>query len=565
MNQNQHTQQDDNRNRPVLVGEEAYKMFEDILHSRQEMEHGSHFPYGIGQTGYFRNTDSKDEEVYTAFDNTDGDCWVEDFKTADGARDYCSGVLDADEIHEREAILDEIRDFAASYAKQPKTDVFLPVNVSIGEKNSSDGIILSPLYKTLRAAYIETLNTGRGGSFEIVRVKDLSKLSKEQLGHLLYELGEKKEKSLLVPAYLDDINEYDEEQEEEMGEYFGVTFDKPYDEEQQSVADKYQYETCHQDTNQFVFSGYDDAIRYAVENSKVLSHRGNFYREANNDGITWHVTVEAETGHHQALRQLSEQHYGKAKTSNVGTPLVMALFDKLKDAREFRDDAKKFLENQVQKEEPSVNDGYVDTIIIYDVGVDMDKLPSYVRGHFDERGEYEAEMSFHDGYAFDLKNPEEPKEERLALYYPTIKEVKDDPDMQDNIYDYTLREWSEGSDQEKIYDAASLIAVAGYGEVSDIRCPKERYDAALEAVRERTKSPVAKAFSPGQCAVIQLAAACNGEFLEKGNPKAFYEQLHAEACKDLKVPDKWKQDSLEELSDLSEGKTWAQSLGRGIV
>ena len=560
MNQNQHTQQDDYRNRPILVGEEAYKMFEDILHSRQEMEHGSHFPYGIGQTGYFRNTDSKDEEVYTAFDNTDGDCWVEDFKTADGARDYCKGELDAVEIHERESFLDEVRDFISSYAKQPETEVLLPVNINIGEKNPSDGIIFSPLYQTLRAAYSETLNTGRGGSFEIVRVKDLSKLSKAQLGHLLYALSDKKEKNLLVPAYLDDINDFDEEQEEETGEYFGVTFDKPYDEEQQAVADKYEYETCHQDTNQFVFSGYDDAIRYAVENSKVLSHRGSFYREANNDGITWHVTVEAGKGHHQALRQLAEQHDGKVKLSTIGTPLVMALFDKLKDAREYRDAAREFLASQVQKAESSVNDEYVETIILTEDCFEAEHIPPYVRSEFAESNEFEADMSFHDGYAFDLKDPEEPGSERLALYYPTIQEVQDDPDMQDDIYDYTLREWSEGSDQEKMFDTALR-----YGEASCIKCPKERYDAALEAIMERTKSSVAKAFSPGQCAVIQLAAACNGEFLDKGNPKSFYEQLHTEACKDLKVPEKWKQDSLEELRDLSEGKTWAQSMGRGIV
>ena len=178
---------------------------------------------------------------------------------------------------------------------------------------------------------------------------------------------------------------------------------------------------------------------------------------------------------------------------------------------------------------------------------------------FDENGECNMEMCFSDGFAFDeyeqLSNIH-----RTGLYYPTLKDLAADPEKQQAIAARLGKDWDECSEIEKVYGSAVV-----FGKASRIECPKERYDAALEAVRERTQSQTAKAFTREQVDTITLAAACNGEFLDKGNPKPFYEQLHTEALKDLKVPEKWKQDSLQELKDLSEGKTWSQSQGRGIV
>lgn len=178
---------------------------------------------------------------------------------------------------------------------------------------------------------------------------------------------------------------------------------------------------------------------------------------------------------------------------------------------------------------------------------------------FDQRGECKQKMLFLDGYAFD-EFVSLGKQHRTGLYYPTIEEIEADPDKQQAVAARLGKDWNECTEFEKAYGSAVV-----FGKASRIECPKERYDAAVEAVRERTQSQTARAFTLEQVETINLASSCNGEMYDDGNLKAFYEQLHAEAVKDLKVPDKWKQDSLQELKDLSEGKTRGQFQGRGIV
>ena len=552
MDKNQNTNQHESRT--ILVGEEASKMLHDILIRQQSQGEGFYYPFGIGQTGYYRDVNSNEEVVYTAFDNTSGDCWVEDFKTIEGAIDYCKGELDTDEIYAREAVHEQIRSFADSYVNGNHTsEVFIAVKGNVGEDKPSVGLLYSPKFSTLRAVYPHTVHLEDGSTQDTYLVKDLGGLDKTQLEKMLSALDGLKRTDRVFPAY------FSHEGDSYHGEFFiGVRFDRPYDEEQQAVGDRFACETYHQPVNMCVLPDFDAAVGYAKENSRVLSYRGDFYREENSAGITWHVTVEAETGYHQALRQLAEQYHGEADISTVGTPLVMARFKTPVYASAYLDAADRFLESHALAEESSVKDGYVEEILLNEDACEAEKLPPYVQGQFDEDGEYEVDMSFHDGYAFDLMDPEEPREQRLALYYPTMQEVEDDPDMQQDIYDYTLRDWIQGCDDEKKFDTALRFGVA-----SRIECPKHRYDAAVEAVIERTKSSYAKAFSPGQCAAIQLAAACNGEYLPYGNPKAFFEQLHTEACKDLKVPDAWKQDSLQELRELADGHVRSQGLGIG--
>ena len=552
MDKNQNTSQKESRT--ILVGEQASVMLHNILMHQQRQGDVFHYPYGIGQTGYYRDVNSNEEVVYTAFDNSSGDCWVEDFKTVEGARDYCKGELDTDEIHEREAVYEQIRSFADSYVNGHHTsEVFLAVKGYVGEDQPSVGILYSPKFNYLRAVYPHTVHSEDGSTQDTYIVKDMGGLDKEQLERILSVLESSKRVEKVFPAY------FSHEEDRFHGEFFiGVKFDRPYDEEQQAVGDRFACETYHSQVNQCVLPDFDAAIGYATENSRILSRRGDFYRKESNDGTTWHITVEAEPGYHQALRQLAKQYHGEADMTTVGTPLVMAYFMSPVFASAFRDAAKEFLESHGLAVEPSADDGYVEEILLNEDACEADNLPPYVQGQFDEYGEYQVDMSFHDGYAFDLMDPEEPKSERLAMYYPTMQEVEDDPDMQQAIYHYTLRDWIQGCDNEKMFDTALRFGVA-----SCIKCPKERYDAAVEAVMERTKSSVAKAFSPGQCAAIQLAAACNGEYLPYGNPKAFFEQLHVEACKDLKVPDAWKQDSLQELRELADGHVRNLNIGLG--
>ena len=117
----------------------------------------------------------------------------------------------------------------------------------------------------------------------------------------------------------------------------------------------------------------------------------------------------------------------------------------------------------------------------------------------------------------------------------------------------------EGADEPLEFDALwpeDMNVILGY-----YKDTVKRFTEAVDAVRERTASQSAKAFTPEQRATIELAGHLGKS---GGGVAAVYEQLHKEATKDLDVPEKWKQDSLEELKDLAEGKTRSQGQGRGI-
>ena len=206
----------------------------------------------------------------------------------------------------------------------------------------------------------------------------------------------------------------------------------------------------------------------------------------------------------------------------------------------------------------------VDTIILTEKSFEALKgefgqwhpLPPYVA--FDDNGEFQIEMEFHDGYARDLNPHGLGMYDRTALYYPTVKEIEGDKDKQNAISHYTGRVWSEGSYQDKIFDIALK-----YGEASRLHCPKYRYDDAVKAVVERTVDKTARAFTPEQRERILLAAACNGEPEYSGSfREVFYEQLHAAARREMwGINNHWIQDSLDELKDLSNGKVRDEGVG----
>ncbi len=183
--------------------------------------------------------------------------------------------------------------------------------------------------------------------------------------------------------------------------------------------------------------------------------------------------------------------------------------------------------------------------------------PPYVE--FDESGEMNIAMQFYDGYAFDTNLHELGVHDRIALYYPTVDEVAKRPDLQEAIDAYTGRRWAEGSRQEQIYDIALK-----YGEASRVHCPQERFDAAVMAIVERAADPSAKAFTPEQRGMIQLAAGCNGEFFfTPGSMReTFYDSLFAHAQQQMqRVPIAWANDAHQELKELANDQVRNQGLG----
>lgn len=67
-----------------LVGEEAKRICEEILdHFYVDQTYGIH----VGEKGYFKDytITGKKKEIIVAFDNTTGDCWIEQFESVSSA------------------------------------------------------------------------------------------------------------------------------------------------------------------------------------------------------------------------------------------------------------------------------------------------------------------------------------------------------------------------------------------------------------------------------------------------------------------------------------------------
>ena len=98
---------------------------------------------------------------------------------------------------------------------------------------------------------------------------------------------------------------------------------------------------------------------------------------------------------------------------------------------------------------------FLDTIVLNEDSLDIKDVGDV---KFDEYGELEVEMAFSDGYAEEL-----PALDNLSSYddryhfamtYPTVAEVENDPNMQDEITRYTGRNWDESTFLGKVYDIA---------------------------------------------------------------------------------------------------------------
>ena len=70
----------------MLTGDKAKKVLDLILIDRQhrDIKYGEPYVAGYYKAGY-----SKGGTVIVAFDNTSGNCWVEEFTTEQEAIDFC--------------------------------------------------------------------------------------------------------------------------------------------------------------------------------------------------------------------------------------------------------------------------------------------------------------------------------------------------------------------------------------------------------------------------------------------------------------------------------------------
>lgn len=232
-----------------------------------------------------------------------------------------------------------------------------------------------------------------------------------------------------------------------------------------------------------------------------------------------------------------------------------------------RDGAKKWCLGEMSTEEVREMESNIEEIILSKdsfsefmkgrVGNTPNQMPPYVK--FDENGEMAVSMQFFDGYAFDTNPHGLGTRDRVALYYPTIDEVLLDEDKQKAIKAHTGRDWLSAVKREKIYDIALTFGKAGR-----LKCPQERFDAAVKAIVERASDKFARSFTPAQRDTVQLAAACNGEmFYTPGSfREVFYDMLFSQAQNQLKdVRIAWVKDTHQELKELARDEVREQGLG----
>lgn len=274
----------------------------------------------------------------------------------------------------------------------------------------------------------------------------------------------------------------------------------------------------------------------------LMVGKAGYFRDTNGNGDTVYSAFDNTTGDCWCEDFKTAEGAEKWCRNELSTDDVRELESNVEEIILNKDSFADWLKNDTG---PKLNGGY----------------PPYVK--FDENGEYVIDMQFHDGYAFDTNIHGLGVYDRVGLYYPTIAEVAENPDMQDKIEDYTDRRWAEDSTHEKIYDIALVFGKAGR-----ICCPQERFDAAVKAIIERAADPSARAFTPEQREKVQLAAACNGElFYTPGSFRAvFYDGLFDRAQEEFKIqgkhiPAAWANDAHEELKELANEKVRDEGLG----
>jgi len=70
----------------IYEGKEAQELVGQILESLNEK---GRYPLHSGDMGYYKNADG----IWTAWDNSTADCWVEDFETRKEAKEWL-GIID---------------------------------------------------------------------------------------------------------------------------------------------------------------------------------------------------------------------------------------------------------------------------------------------------------------------------------------------------------------------------------------------------------------------------------------------------------------------------------------
>lgn len=209
----------------------------------------------------------------------------------------------------------------------------------------SRGVIIDTEYGNHQVLYEHSHRTATNSTYKTILGRPFSELSEKELNNIHSALSDNIVKNKVFPAL---INEnYDEEIGEEDHTYFSVKFDKPFDEEQISTADAHECETINPEKGEYLFMEYDDAIGFAFDNTINLESRNNIRRVVVDDkNIYFNVTIETDD---TRLEDLADRHNGGVDFTNNGTPLVIAGFTVLADARAYLAEVRKLVESDAKQ------------------------------------------------------------------------------------------------------------------------------------------------------------------------------------------------------------------------
>ena len=478
--------------RDILTGTVASKRCAAIL-SREKTDLSTgdtHYPFYKGSVGYFADKTDDGKKVFTAFDNTSGDMWVEDTRTAQGARAWIRGDISADEIKDYENRL-----------------------LSVREK--------SILLRNQCASIAKALNGRASGG------------DSDGVAYFL----EKPE----VVSFSDDELDVNwasglNRSEAVLGYYFSDNRTVPADFLIVLRGDKLEAKQMPR-LGYDLYKGMQGNLAAFRQNPSLQK---NMVRIMDNDGrhlCNLGTVVSARAAKGEMPQALDDGKVYYNFINALDNARLHAFASQGKDLSPLNTST-------------AITDGILLTEDSFEKLMTKSGYPPHVK--FDEMGEFSIEMNFYDGYARDLNPHGLGLYDRVGLYYPTMKEVLSDPEKVKAVQAFTGRKEITPFDIALKYGEASRITCPQSRYDDAVKAIQERAaDKSRNACftqDQRDRIALAAACQGDAC----IGNDC-GDDLWHGDyfvNKLFDSARPGMSG----IPKPWQEDTLSELRDLADGK-----------
>ena len=179
--------------------------------------------------------------------------------------------------------------------------------------------------------------------------------------------------------------DYDEDEDLTL---FNVSFDKPFDVQQASVAEIHNVETIDKQGHVYSFNDYDDAIMFAFHNAENLRMRGSLQKVTTDEGVTKNLVVIESANRYLGHLAVLDKGHVDFSPQGEGAPLVLATFNHLFDAVDFRKDVAHLESHAVQ----SIIDRTVDSSAVAFTDRQCAYIQAYVHQYGDSVDHVRARM-----------------------------------------------------------------------------------------------------------------------------------------------------------------------------